>query len=217
MSLSTTTTVTCPHCQKPGPYVVHQSVNVTHDPEAKAKVVSGALCTFTCPSCGARSQVTHPVLYHDMTRGLMIYLVPGEDEDRNKVLDELGPPPSAAGVEPTTRAVTGLNALKDKINTFDAGIDDRVLEVTKFVLKLQNEQLRDCELYLESATGDDLTFAAVSGRGAQRIGVRRSGTYTWLADKLAACGVLSKPLGPWPIVGERYAVWAFEQLPESGA
>jgi hypothetical protein len=212
MSLSSTTTITCPFCQKPGPFVMHQSVNVTLEPENKAKVLSGELFRFTCPACDKHTMVAHTVLYHDMERGLMIYLVPGDDASRNKVLDDLGPIPGPAGERITMRAVPEFNALKDKIFAFDAGVDDRLLEVTKLVIKIQNDQLRSAKLYFDRIEGDKLVLASVTEHGAQSISLSRAGTYTWAAEKLRAAGVLDQPLGLWPLVGERWAMWALDQI-----
>jgi hypothetical protein len=212
MSSHSTRTITCPKCQQPGPFVMHQSVNVTLDPESKAKLLSGELTRFTCASCRHRASVNHTLLYHDMAQGLMIYLVPGDDVTRDKFLEQLGPIPFLDPAKTRTRLVIEPDSLKDKIFIFDAGLDDRLIEVTKLVLKVQHEQLRETRLYFDRIEGDKLIFASVSDRGVQTLGISRDGTYAWAADKLRDAGVLDQPLQAWPFIGERWAMWAFDQI-----
>jgi hypothetical protein len=214
MSIAAETTVTCPFCQKRGPFLMHQSVTLSVDPSAKEKILSGELMRFVCGGCQKGTQVTHTLLVNDTKKNLMIYLVPGTDDVRNKYIDALGPDggPGVAGC--TTRLVADIPSLKDKMLAFEAGLDDRLLEVTKLVIKLQNPTLKDARLYFEGMQGEAIGLACVVEQGVQRISVAQSGTYTFMADKLGTAGVLSSDLGPWPLVGERWAAWAIGRVDE---
>jgi hypothetical protein len=108
-----------------------ESLNVTLDPEQKPHVLSGDLAVFRCPSCAHAAWVDYPILYHDMDQDIMIWkVVEGQD---------LGDP--FQGVLPALReAFTRTYRLRlvdtwpelvEKIAIFDAGLDDRLMEIFK--------------------------------------------------------------------------------------
>ncbi|MBQ1321303.1 MAG: CpXC domain-containing protein, partial [Solobacterium sp.] len=72
MSQTATVTITCPKCGKNHPFEIWDSVNTTLDPDMKEKVASGEIFRFTCPSCGAETQVNYNLLYHQMDDRIMI-------------------------------------------------------------------------------------------------------------------------------------------------
>lgn len=208
MSLDSQTRVACPKCKQVGPFTQHHSVNATRDPATKARLLSGELTRFTCAACGATANVAHPLLYNDMTASWMVYLVPGDDAAREKFREENQALPGLDPAAVRTRMVWDFNGLRDKVMAIDAGLDDRLLEVTKLVLKLQNKELQAARLLFESLQGDQLHLAAVTDTGVQRFSVGRDGTYAFMADKLEKAGVLAMPLELWEVVGERWAAWA---------
>ncbi|MDO5845907.1 MAG: CpXC domain-containing protein [Methanocorpusculum sp.] len=125
--------IVCPECGHEQELSVMPSVNVTLDPEMREKVLSGDLFLFTCEKCGFSGFAGFPFIYEDKETngGFLIYLEP-ECEDR------------AVGIEGdvadqvllqnmTMRLVTNLNELKEKIFIFEAGLDDRVVELFKML------------------------------------------------------------------------------------
>src|SRR5438105_1710512 len=80
MTMRSTTSVTCPGCGKEQDFAVCQTLNATLDPNLREQLLSGHLTAFTCGSCGRQADIVYPLLYHDMTRRFMVWLVPGEKQ-----------------------------------------------------------------------------------------------------------------------------------------
>lgn len=123
--------VVCPVCENEQTITICPSVNVTTDPEMREKVITGELFEFTCDKCGFAGYAGYPFVYEDKETngGFLIYLEP-ECEDR-----EVGIEGDIADQviyhERPLRLVADVNALKEKIFIFEAGLDDRVIELFK--------------------------------------------------------------------------------------
>ncbi len=72
------TQITCPACQTQYAAEVHQIVDVGQNPELKEAMMSGYLNVAQCPSCGAVTQISGPILYHDPEHELFMVHVPVE-------------------------------------------------------------------------------------------------------------------------------------------
>ena len=66
----------CPQCGAKGDFTLWESVNTDLNPSLKAKVISGELFQWTCPSCGHVWSVVYPMLYHDMTAKVLVEFRP---------------------------------------------------------------------------------------------------------------------------------------------
>ena len=136
----------CSRCGAEHALDLPQSVNVATSPELKEKVRSGELFTWTCPHCGTANLLNVPFLYHDPAEHLML------------VLSET--PLRADGVPEgyTGRQVRSVGDLVEKIKIFDAGLDDLVIEMCKFVTC--QELKKDVPLRFAGTDGADgeMTF-----------------------------------------------------------
>ena len=125
----------CPHCKKKSTMTLRACVNVSLHPEEKQQVLDGSFFQYTCPACGEKISISYPILYDDMGKALMIYLLPDETE---VALEKLNAQQSSwsedmlkAATVCTMRAVRNINELCEKIKIYDAGLDDRYVELTK--------------------------------------------------------------------------------------
>jgi len=107
-----------------------QSINVTLAPSLKEKLKSGELTTFECQRCGRKTEVLYSLLYHDMAKRLMIWLLP-EGQLPSGLGDGL-PNQQLPGY--LLRMVRTRNELVEKLNVLDAGLDDRIVAVIKLLL-----------------------------------------------------------------------------------
>lgn len=131
MSLRETMDVTCPACHKTSSTAIWSSLNSETDPEAKKQLIEGHLFDFHCPECGSQSPLDYPMLYHDVENKVMIRYLTNKDELNNAVeeINEVCQQEHMAGYR--YRIVMDTNALREKANIFDAGLDDRVVEIAK--------------------------------------------------------------------------------------
>ncbi len=85
--------ITCPNCQKPFLADIHQIIDVGQSPDLKQLLLSGYLNAAQCPDCGAVTQVTTPILYHDPAHELFLIHIPIElnlqYEDQEKLTGKL--------------------------------------------------------------------------------------------------------------------------------
>jgi hypothetical protein len=143
MSMPSTHTLTCRKCGRQQDFTIWNSLNVSLNPREKDQLIDGALTQFTCEGCGESAQVVYPMLYHDMEKALMVQFDPQGQAppDEMSVMADA----AAAGMmaDYRLRLVTSWNELIEKVLIFDAGLDDRVLELFKIVVRTQlqkNEQ-----------------------------------------------------------------------------
>ena len=73
-------TLNCPSCNKEFSTKVWQSANVTLDPYLKDEIKEGTFNLVHCSECGSFGLSSDPLLYHDMEKNLMIYVIPQGSE-----------------------------------------------------------------------------------------------------------------------------------------
>jgi hypothetical protein len=143
--------ITCRKCGKKDTLTLRACVNVSLHPEEKQQVLDGSFFTYKCPDCGEEMSIVYPLLYDDMAKALMIYLLPDQTEEALAKLnaqqknwsDEM----LKAAKVCTMRAVRSINELAEKINIADAGLDDRFVELSKaFVFAQFLKQKQGCEV-----------------------------------------------------------------------
>ena len=127
--------VSCKHCGQKTEIDVRQSINVALDPELKARVKDGSLFVWECPYCGHRNLALYQTLYHDPDSKLMVWLLPGDAQPPQQVAD------AVRGLDGyTLRLVREVGDLIEKVNLHDAGLDDTVLEMCKWVTRRELAQ-----------------------------------------------------------------------------
>ncbi len=72
------TQVSCPRCRQPVAVNVEQLFDITADPGAKQRLLSGASNTVRCPHCGNESRLATPIVYHDNEKELLLTFFPPE-------------------------------------------------------------------------------------------------------------------------------------------
>ncbi|MEE3375569.1 MAG: CpXC domain-containing protein [Candidatus Cryptobacteroides sp.] len=120
----------CSKCHKQTEIDIRQSINVALDPELKARVKDGSLFLWECPYCGARNLAKYQTLYHDPDSKLMVWLLPGEEQPPQAVEEAVK---ELEGY--TLRRVKDVGELIEKVNIHDAGLEDTVLEMCKWVTR----------------------------------------------------------------------------------
>jgi len=84
MSKMTPYSLQCPYCGHTQETMVWASLNVTQDPELKARLYAAEINRFDCEQCQKQTFINAPLLYHDMTMQFCVQYYPPEaldDED----------------------------------------------------------------------------------------------------------------------------------------
>ena len=100
----------------------------------KEKILNQSIFLYTCPNCGEIFRLNYPILYHQMEDLIMIYLV-SESEVAETYDLFYGEHTMAyfSTEKYLNRIVTSANQLVEKIQIFDAGKDDRIMELVKLL------------------------------------------------------------------------------------
>lgn len=138
LSKSVQENITCPNCGKDSEFTIWQSINTQLDPEMKIAVRDKSIFRFTCPHCGHTALVDYGFLYHQMEDRIMIHYVQSEEDVKqiydlytgncNNPLFKSFPILQAHYLN---RIVRSMNQLLEKLAIFDAGLDDRIIEICK--------------------------------------------------------------------------------------
>ncbi len=132
-------TVTCPECGSEYSFRIWRSINTSLNPEAKSAVRDMSLFTFVCPTCGKKTIVTYDILYHQMEDRMMIQVAHTDDAAENVLswFSETGTNDPHELVKEfrqndyLLRIVRSVGGLLEKLQIFDAGLDDRIVEILK--------------------------------------------------------------------------------------
>lgn len=159
----------CPRCGAAFEVEAVAAINTERDPELKERLLSGELFLRECPHCGARTLAKFPLLYHDPSERLMIWLSDGSADTEARMQAAV----TGNDFEGYTgRIVDTPGALIEKVKIFDAGLDDICLEMAKFVTR--QELGKDADLLFFGLDGADneitLTYPEAGQMQMVRIG-----------------------------------------------
>jgi hypothetical protein len=191
-------------------FEVRETVDVTEHPELKAQLLSGALLRWVCAKCGADSDVIYPLLYHDQDCRLLFWLIPGDGQpgDQDPKLKTLDP---GLAVTHQLRLVRTANDLKEKVVIADAGLDDRVLELFKALMREDPEtQLRPGDTVLFAGLAEEdavavLVFTVLRGREQCEFSVPFDLFSRFAEEAESLAESLFAGTDPWMVVDEQTA------------
>lgn len=197
MSICKKEEVQCPVCGTTGEFEMWTSLNTQLNPEKKEQLLSGALFQYICPHCGKSFNIDYPMLYHQMEDQIMIYYVV-QEEDIQMVEEQFRGEFGDEETEITKvlkedmnsylyRIVGSQRELMEKIRIFDAGKDDRIVELVKRIISDavadKNPEQGDVNFYYLEEEGESL-FVAVNSKGVLGTVPIPNGMYEDMAEGL---------------------------------
>lgn len=154
--------IICSHCHRTSFFNIWSSINTKTNPATYNQVRSLSLFTFRCPYCDRTELIRYAFLYHQMENSLMIYYQPEEDAiaETKKMFEEINGDVSGGNASedgsndiPSAqqllenvlagycyRIVRTHEEFLEKLAVFDAGLDDRLVEITKVIVGAQAER-----------------------------------------------------------------------------
>lgn len=174
--------ITCPQCSKESDFLVWDSINTTLDPEMYQAVRDGSAFLFKCPHCDCEVSVDYGFLYHQMDDSIMIQYC-NSDENFEEMLQMFTKKPNPeSDVDEMVhnllddnyliRIVRTRNQLLEKLAIFDAGLDDRIIEIIKLFYMVQlleqneNEHVDELLMFTDSTGKHILKFLSEGMRFA---------------------------------------------------
>ena len=158
MSLSAKANGVCSKCGQTTEITVYKSINTADNPELKEKVKNGSLFLWECPHCGTVNLARYETLYHDPQKKLMLWLVPDGKISETQMQAITNHTKAMGGY--TLRLVRDMGELMEKVLIFDAGLDDAVIELCKWVTKREMTSNAGKETKLEEKQNNDEISAA---------------------------------------------------------
>ena len=138
MSIINEALAPCTKCGQQQKVTVYRSINISENPEVKDKVKDGSLFLWECPHCGQVNLARYETLYHDPAAKLMVWLMPAGEISETQMQAITMHTKAMGGY--TLRRVNDMGSLMEKVLINDAGLDDVVVEMVKYVTKLEMVQ-----------------------------------------------------------------------------
>ena len=138
MSIINQALAPCRKCGQQHTVNVYRSINISENPELKDKVRDGSLFLWECPHCGQVNLAKYETLYHDPAAKLMVWLIPAGEVSETQMQAITMHTKAMGGY--TLRRVNDMGSLMEKVLIQDAQLDDVVLEMCKYITKLEMVQ-----------------------------------------------------------------------------
>ena len=181
MSITTQALAPCSKCGQQQTVTIYKSINISENPEFKDKVRDGSLFLWECPHCGQVNLAKYETLYHDPSAKLMVWLIPSGEISETQMQAITMHTKAMGGY--TLRRVNDMGSLMEKVLVAEAGLDDVVLEMCKYVTKLEMLQksvgaeqedefmASVFHFYKSEGEGDDRILTFMYGMDGQMLGV----------------------------------------------
>ena len=167
MSIITEALAPCTKCGQQHKITVYRSINIAENPELKAKVADGSLFLWECPHCGQVNLAKYETLYHDPVKKLMVWLIPAGDVSETQMQAITMHTKAMGGY--TLRRVNDMGSLMEKVLVTEAGLDDVVLEMCKYITKLEMIQKTVGVEQKEEFMASTFHFYRCEGEADERI------------------------------------------------
>ena len=151
------TQINCPNCRQQIVADIQQLFDVSEDPSAKQRLLSGVFNIAQCPHCGFQGNLATPIVYHDADKELLLTFVPPEiglprdEQERiignliNRVVDHL-PQEKRKGYLLQPKANLTMQSLVETILEADG--------ITKEMIEAQQKRLDLLQRMVEATTDD---------------------------------------------------------------
>ena len=167
MSITTQALAPCSKCGQTQTVTVYKSINISENPELKDKVRDGSLFLWECPHCGQVNLARYETLYHDPAARLMVWLIPSGEVSETQMQAITMHTKAMGGY--TLRRVNDMGSLMEKVLINEAGLDDVVLEMCKYITKLEMVQKTVGQEKKEEFLASTFHFYKSEGEEDERI------------------------------------------------
>ncbi len=144
---------------------------MAEDSALREKVKDGSLFVWECPHCGQRNLARYETLYHDPEWKLMVWVAPSGDVSETQ-MQAITNHTKAMG-DYVLRIAADSGDLIEKILINEAGLDDVVVEICKYVLKMEMVSKQGAEP--RSLTSLPMHFYRLGDTAADRVGATVAG------------------------------------------
>ena len=167
MSIINEALAPCTNCGQQQKITVYRSINIADNPELKDKVKDGSLFLWECPHCKQVNLAKYETLYHDPAAKLMVWLIPSGEISETQMQAITMHTKAMGGY--TLRRVNDMGSLMEKVLIRDAELDDVVIEMVKYVTKLEMVQKTVDQEKKEEFLSGKFHFYRAQGEGDEKL------------------------------------------------
>ena len=160
---------TCSGCGANHQANVYPLINVSDNPDLKAKVLDGTLFVWECPVCGRANLARYTTLYHDPEQKLLILLSDGNPDNEQALVKAFAQSGETEGY--TARLVNATGDLIEKVKIFEAGLDDRVIEMCKYVTCMEMGSEQALKFFRMDGADGDITLTYPHSRQMEMVNI----------------------------------------------
>lgn len=124
---------------------LYDSINIAQAPALRDELMANQLNAVECPHCGFSFRVDKRLLYHDPERGVMIFWMPGGEEEYERNKEEFLQSMEALNTAlpdefdpPEVHLVFQRTELVERIYLLEADLNERVIEYVKYLMYSRN-------------------------------------------------------------------------------
>ena len=149
MSINSKQMIKCPGCSNVSEVNVWSLITVEDSLDLKEELLKGNINIFKCPECSKKALIPTPLLYHDKEKKLLISFTPcNSDAEKQKLFLEIKKTSKESNElenfkDYNLRFVTSYDEILEKILIFDNGLQDKVCEVLKVLILMQEPEKAD--------------------------------------------------------------------------
>ncbi len=144
--------ITC-FCEHTFSVEIPETINIQEQPGIKAEILNGTFLTFTCPKCGTTLKPEFPVHLIDNEKNIDLFFVPERERDSFM----MGKTSYSA-----QNIVIGFPELQEKFKIYEAGLDERAIELIKVYFLERAQASQGIHIYFGKLK-EDLLFFYIEG------------------------------------------------------
>ena len=170
MSINSKQSIKCPKCSHLNEVTVWASITSDDSEDLKKELLSAKINMFRCENCSHTALMPNPLLYHDKERKLMISFTPCNDEKTKlELFAEIKKTSKDSGElknleNYNLRFITNYDTMLEKILIFDNDLHDKVIEVLKVLILMQEPEKAEQRIALFGKKEDDYLEFLISDK-----------------------------------------------------
>ncbi len=153
--------VTCNYCEKQGESHAYTIIDGDKSPTLKDMAINGMLFEYKCDNCEKVTIIDFPVKYvQDNGNFTVEYTTDSQEFDNSLDTYTEEFEESEGGFEKVRRIVSSQEELSEKIIIYNAGLDDKVIEILKLMYEVFYKETHPDKII------KDVYFSTLSGKNS---------------------------------------------------
>lgn len=211
MSINSKESIKCPKCSHLQDVTMWSSITADDNDDLKKELLGAYINVFHCENCSYKALLPNPLLYQDKSKKLMISFTPTNTEQEKIALFENIKKTSKKSGELeklenfNLRFVTNYDTLLEKILIFDNDLHDKVIEVIKVLILMQEPEKSEQRIALFGKKDNENLEFIVKDTKENQIYTSKIplSTYEHIKTQLKESGVKYKSFD-WEIIDINY-------------